>query len=262
MADLEELRRAVGAGAAHPGRLFLGWAAGAALRRRVPRAGRPPGAGLPRTGVAGGPGGVRAAVRRAQPRSRAPASSAPSCGRAGCASGTRRRMPSVCSSFRWRPTSHDPARARDLTPFRVTGRTQQEVGPAWATTISGRPSPSSAIPAVVLHGEDDPIPIDAAETVAELLGAEFHPLPRCGHVPYVEAFEEFVRLMDGFLPRELGVGSSSLTPAPAPAPANFPHAPPHPIRSRLPPICRRTSSPESALRSTKPGTTPATATVS
>jgi pimeloyl-ACP methyl ester carboxylesterase len=35
--------------------------------------------------------------------------------------------------------------------------------------------------------------------VARLLSAEFHLLPRCGHVPYIEAHEEFVRLLDEFL---------------------------------------------------------------
>jgi proline iminopeptidase len=97
------------------------------------------------------------------------------------------------------PYFSDPARAHDLTPFRVTGRTQQEV---WASLgdYDLRPAISRlSIPAMVLHGEDDPIPLDTAATVARLLGAGFHPLPRCGHVPYVEAFEEFVRLMDGFL---------------------------------------------------------------
>jgi pimeloyl-ACP methyl ester carboxylesterase len=53
---------------------------------------------------------------------------------------------------------------------------------------------------MVLHGEDDPIPLDTAATVAQLLRADFHPLPRSGHVPYVEAFEEFVSLMNEFLP--------------------------------------------------------------
>jgi proline iminopeptidase len=99
------------------------------------------------------------------------------------------------------PYFSDPARARDLTPFRVTGRTQQEV---WATLgdYDLRPAISRlAIPALVLHGEDDPIPLKTAETVARLLGAEFRTLPRSGHVPYVEALDEFVRLMDGFLPR-------------------------------------------------------------
>lgn len=95
---------------------------------------------------------------------------------------------------------HDPERARELTPFRVTGRTQQEV---WASLADYdlRPAIASlSIPALVLHGESDPIPLDAARAVADLLGAEFHPLANCGHAPYVEAFEEFVRVMDGFLP--------------------------------------------------------------
>jgi proline iminopeptidase len=95
---------------------------------------------------------------------------------------------------------HDPARTRDLTPFRVTGRTQQEV---WASLADYDLRPALArlsVPTVVLHGESDPIPIETAQSVAELLGAEFHPLANCGHVPYVEAFDEFVRVLDEFLP--------------------------------------------------------------
>jgi proline iminopeptidase len=98
------------------------------------------------------------------------------------------------------PYFSDPARVRDLTPFRVTGRTQQEV---WSSLADYDLRPALArlsLPAIVLHGEDDAIPLDSAQAVARLLKAEFHPLPRCGHVPYIEAFEEFVRFMDGFLP--------------------------------------------------------------
>ena len=98
------------------------------------------------------------------------------------------------------PYFFDQSRAHDLTPFRVTGRTQQEV---WASLgdFDLRPALSRlAVPAIVLHGQDDPIPLEASRTLAELLGASFHPLPRCGHVPYVEAHEEFVKLLDGFLP--------------------------------------------------------------
>jgi proline iminopeptidase len=98
------------------------------------------------------------------------------------------------------PYFHDPERARDLTPFRVTGRTQQEV---WASLgdfdLRERLPTLRGIPSLVLHGEDDAIPIEAARTTAQLIGAEFHPVPRCGHVPYVEAHEEFVRVMGGFL---------------------------------------------------------------
>jgi proline iminopeptidase len=98
------------------------------------------------------------------------------------------------------PYFHDPARARDLTPFRVTGRTQQEV---WASLgdfdLRGRLPRLRGIPSLILQGENDPIPIEAARTTAELIGAAFHPVTRCGHVPYVEAHEEFVRVVGGFL---------------------------------------------------------------
>jgi proline iminopeptidase len=97
------------------------------------------------------------------------------------------------------PYFHDPQRARDLTPFRVTGRTQQEV---WASLGDYDLRPAIArlgIPALVLHGESDPIPVEASRELAEHLKAEFHPLPHCGHVPYVEAFSDFVTRVDGFL---------------------------------------------------------------
>ena len=98
---------------------------------------------------------------------------------------------------------HDPGRARDLTPFRVTGRTQQEV---WGSLADYDLRPALAgltIPTQVLHGTSDPIPIETARTLADLLKAEFHALPNCGHVPYVEAFEQFVGSMDEFLPSAL-----------------------------------------------------------
>lgn len=98
------------------------------------------------------------------------------------------------------PYFFDPARARDLTPFRVVGRTQQEVWHSLGNyDLRPRLPELAGMPALVLHGEADPIPIDVARTVADLLGAEFHPVPRCGHVPYVEAFETFRTVVGSFL---------------------------------------------------------------
>ena len=97
------------------------------------------------------------------------------------------------------PYFHNPERARDLTPFRVTGRTQQEV---WASLGDYDLRPALAelsLPAVVLYGEDDPIPADSASAVAAALGAPFHALPACGHVPYVEALPAFTSILDSFL---------------------------------------------------------------
>ena len=96
---------------------------------------------------------------------------------------------------------HDWQRARDLTPFRITGRTQDAV---WESLGGFDLRPELArlrIPALVVHGESDPIPIETAEETARLLGAVCHRIPACGHVPYVEQPEAFVTALDPFLPR-------------------------------------------------------------
>jgi pimeloyl-ACP methyl ester carboxylesterase len=101
------------------------------------------------------------------------------------------------------PYFYDPARARELTPFRVTGRTQQEV---WSSLGHYDLRPALAaldIPTTVLQGENDLIPLESTQTVARLLKADLHLFSRCGHVPYIEAQEEFVRLLDDFLPRSI-----------------------------------------------------------
>ncbi|HET9707209.1 MAG TPA: alpha/beta hydrolase [Gemmatimonadales bacterium] len=125
------------------------------------------------------------------------------------ASGLRERDPaayqrrafelSVAGYFR------DPADAKNLTPFRVTARTQQEV---WRSLgeYDLRPrlrelqTRHLAPDTLVVHGTDDPIPIEGSRELAQLLGARFVELP-VGHCPHVEATDRFVAAVDGFLPR-------------------------------------------------------------
>jgi proline iminopeptidase len=118
-------------------------------------------------------------------------------------SGLRERDPSAYERRLFElavvPYFYDPAKAGELTPFRVVGRTQQEV---WRSLGDYDLRPALGrlrVPAFVLHGEDDPIPIEAARETAGLLGAEFHALDRCGHCPHVERLDEFRRLVDAFL---------------------------------------------------------------
>ena len=97
---------------------------------------------------------------------------------------------------------HDPALARNLTPFRITGRTQQAVWDSLGDfDLRPRLRSLAGIPAVVVHGQDDPIPIATAEVLAGLLQAPLHRIPACGHVPYVEAPDQFVAALDPFLPK-------------------------------------------------------------
>ncbi|MGH7658686.1 MAG: alpha/beta fold hydrolase, partial [Gemmatimonadales bacterium] len=79
---------------------------------------------------------------------------------------------------------------------RVTGRTQTEVWQSLGDYDLRPRLGALEVPSVVLIGDDDPIPTGSARTVAGLLNAPFHLLPRCGHVPYVEAFEDFTSIMD------------------------------------------------------------------
>jgi proline iminopeptidase len=95
---------------------------------------------------------------------------------------------------------HDPGRARSLTPFRVTERTRTAVWESLGDFDLRPRLRELRVPALVIHGDDDPIPLESARETAACLRAEFKLLRDCGHVPYVEAFDDFVRIMDAFLP--------------------------------------------------------------
>src|SRR5262249_43223562 len=85
------------------------------------------------------------------------------------------------------PYFFDPGKARELTPFRVVGRTQEEVWKSLGNyDLRSRLPALRSAPSLILHGEDDPIPIEASRETANLLGAVFHSLDRCGHCPHVE----------------------------------------------------------------------------
>jgi len=80
----------------------------------------------------------------------------------------------------------DPARASDLTPFRVTGKVQQSVWESLGdfdvvTLLRGL-----NVPTLIVHGRQDPIPLDSSEQAARALRARFLVLEASGHVPYVE----------------------------------------------------------------------------
>lgn len=95
---------------------------------------------------------------------------------------------------------HDPRRARELTPFRVTGRTQQAVWESLGDYDLRPRLREVTAPSIVVHGDDDPIPRETASALADGIGASFHLIPACGHVPYIEAPGAFFDALDPFLP--------------------------------------------------------------
>jgi proline iminopeptidase len=100
---------------------------------------------------------------------------------------------------------HDPALAREMTPFRVTERTRRAVweslGEYDLRDRIRRTFPHGAAPrSLLLHGIYDPMPLEAARETAALLSTDVIELAT-GHAPHVEATEDFVRALDGFLPK-------------------------------------------------------------
>ena len=95
----------------------------------------------------------------------------------------------------------DPSAARDLTPFRVLGRVQQSVWESLgdfdiiADLDAVNPKPAS----LVVHGREDPIPLESSGQVARALGARLVVIEGSGHVPYVEQPGELFAAVRGFL---------------------------------------------------------------
>jgi len=101
---------------------------------------------------------------------------------------------------------HDPSRAREMTPFRVTERTRRAVwdslGQYDLRERIRKTFPTGTAPrSLLLHGIYDPMPIEAARETAALLGTRVIELAT-GHAPHVEATEDFVRALDAFLPKQ------------------------------------------------------------
>ena len=97
----------------------------------------------------------------------------------------------------------NPLLAESLTPFRVTGKVQQSI---WESLgdfdLTGDlRSVSRAVRRAVLvvHGRQDPIPLDSAVAVADALDGQLVVLDDCGHVPYVEQPQALFNAMLRFL---------------------------------------------------------------
>ena len=95
---------------------------------------------------------------------------------------------------------NDFTKARDMTPFRVTGRTQSAVWKSLREYDLRDELAKLSIESLVIHGAHDPIPIETSRETAELLNAEFVEFTESGHVPHVEERGKFVSTLDGFLP--------------------------------------------------------------
>jgi proline iminopeptidase len=94
----------------------------------------------------------------------------------------------------------DPRRAHDLTPFRVIGRVQQQVWESLGDFDLLQRVEQVECPVLILHGRQDPIPLEASEALARALSdARLVVLEHSGHVPYVEAPDALFSAIARFL---------------------------------------------------------------
>jgi len=96
----------------------------------------------------------------------------------------------------------DPARARELTPFRVIARVQQTV---WESLAGYDLTDKLALveaPTLVIHGAHDAIPLASSSLIASALPhGELVVLDESAHVPYVEGEAAFFAAVREFLQR-------------------------------------------------------------
>ncbi|MGH7617182.1 MAG: alpha/beta fold hydrolase [Gemmatimonadaceae bacterium] len=95
----------------------------------------------------------------------------------------------------------DPAAVRELTPFRVTGRVQQSVWDSLGDFDLLAPGQLDSVhlPAIVVYGRHDPIPLESAAGAARALGARLVQIDGSGHVPYVEQPDALFSAVRAFL---------------------------------------------------------------
>ncbi len=93
----------------------------------------------------------------------------------------------------------NPRLAESLTPFRVTSRVQQSIWESLGNFNLTNSLRAVAVPVLVVHGRQDPIPLASAQAAAHALQGEFVILDECGHVPYVEQPEALFASIEEFL---------------------------------------------------------------
>ena len=95
----------------------------------------------------------------------------------------------------------DPARAANLTPFRVNARAQQAVQDSLEDADLRERVAAVRATTLILHARHDPVPLSASETLASLMpNARLVVFEDSGHALYAEETDRFVAELDGFLP--------------------------------------------------------------
>jgi proline iminopeptidase len=92
-----------------------------------------------------------------------------------------------------------PELATELTAFRVSGKVQQSVWESLGDYDAISSAASLRLPALVVHGRHDPIPLRSSQEVADAMRARFLVLENSGHVPFIEQPDALFTAVEQFL---------------------------------------------------------------
>jgi proline iminopeptidase len=96
----------------------------------------------------------------------------------------------------------DPARAKNLTPFRINARAQEAATGSLAGMDLRERVKNIRAKTLILHGRYDSVPLASSEMLASLMpDARLVVFEDSGHALYAEETERFVRELDAFLPK-------------------------------------------------------------
>ena len=94
---------------------------------------------------------------------------------------------------------YDPLKTAELTPFVVQTRAETAVWQSLGDYDLTERLKALRIPTLIVHGREDPIPIESARRTAAALSAELVELSPCGHVPYIEQPIKTLAAIETFL---------------------------------------------------------------
>jgi len=98
------------------------------------------------------------------------------------------------------PYLKDPQQSSGIAPFRIRHRVREAVWRSLGDYDLTDEVSALSVPALVVHGRFDPIPLSSSLQTALLLDARLEVLENSGHMPFVEEHDRFMAVVGAFLP--------------------------------------------------------------
>ncbi len=97
------------------------------------------------------------------------------------------------------PYMKDPERIPPIAPYQISHRVREAVWRSLGNYDFADEISKLTIPALVIHGRHDPIPLTSSQRTAALLDAEIEIFEESGHMPFFEEHERFTKVAESFL---------------------------------------------------------------